>query len=330
MRASEFLTELFQQGKDWKWSFTGSEEAVAVFHVGDIPYQFHAYTYADEDPTVWEVEFKNASRNIEQRSSKFGLTGTGNSAEVMSTIADIMREFLQRYQGSISQLTFTADEPSRRALYARMVKRLLPDWEIIQSGKNFTLMAPETVSEMSLQEFELPKNQWELIISNSDKEELGTDLVSLVKQAYHNTPQGSFVKSIRDVIPSDWNVIDWDQDPDVDSTVFYRRNRPGESWQGYKIQGLGHDGTRTSKDKAIQKIQQMLTKPGVWIESSDAMRAVLKRLSVPAVEDERLLQQLFKDPTLKMIDTDTYERQLPGGVHIRETVFGNPKLKGSV
>jgi hypothetical protein len=59
------------------------------------------------------------------------------------------------------------------------------------------------------------------------------------------------------------------------------------------------------------------------------MRAVLKRLSVPAVEDERFLQQLFKDPSLKMIDTDTYERKLPGGSHIRETVFGNPKLKGS-
>lgn len=147
MRAQEFVTELFQPGKDWKWSFTGSEEAVAVFHVGDIPYQFHAYTYADEDPTVWEVEFKNASRNIEQRSSKFGLTGTGNSAQVMSTVADIMREFLQRYQGSISQLTFTADEPSRQALYARMARRLLPNWEIVQSGKNFTLAAPETVTE---------------------------------------------------------------------------------------------------------------------------------------------------------------------------------------
>lgn len=146
MRAQEFITELFQPGKKWQWGFTGSEEAVAVFHVGDVPYQFHAYTYSD-NPTVWEVEFKNASRDIRQRSSKFGLTGTGNSAEVMSTIVDIMREFLQRYQGSIEQLTFTADEPSRQALYTRMAKRLLPNWEVVQSGKNFTLAAPETVTE---------------------------------------------------------------------------------------------------------------------------------------------------------------------------------------
>lgn len=141
------IRELFEPNKPWQWSFTGSEEAVAVFDVGGIPYQFYAYTYS-EDPTRWEVEFKNATRGAEQgRTSKFGLTGTGNSAEVMSTIADIMREFLQRYSGSISELTFTADEPSRRALYARMAKRLLPSWEIIQSGKNFTLSAPVDSSQ---------------------------------------------------------------------------------------------------------------------------------------------------------------------------------------
>lgn len=147
MRAQEFVSELFAPGKKWQWSFTGSEEAVAVFHVGDIPYQFHAYTYT-EDPTVWEIEFKNATRGAEHgRTTKFGLTGTGNSAEVMSTIADIMREFLQRYQGSITELTFTADEPSRRALYARMAKRLLPAWSIVQDDKSFRLVAPKAVNE---------------------------------------------------------------------------------------------------------------------------------------------------------------------------------------
>jgi hypothetical protein len=175
-------------------------------------------------------------------------------------------------------------------------------------------------------EFELPKNKWELIVSNDDKQELGNELVDLVDQAYSNTPQGSFVNSIKDVIPSDWNVIDWDQDPDVDSCVFYRTNRTGENWNGYKIQGLGHDGTRTSKDKAINKIQELLSRPGVWIESSDAMRHVLKKLNVPSITDEKFLQKLFNDPDLKMIDNDTYIRVLPNGQKVTETVFGNPKL----
>ena len=141
MRAQEFVTELFQPGKDWKWSFTGSEEAVAVFHVGGIPYQFYAYR-PDENFAGWDVEFKNAERG-KDRTTKFGLTGTGNSAQVMSTVTDIMRGFLTKYQGQIKELTFTADEPSRRALYARMAKRLLPTWELQQDGKEFKLVAPK-------------------------------------------------------------------------------------------------------------------------------------------------------------------------------------------
>lgn len=178
-----------------------------------------------------------------------------------------------------------------------------------------------------LLEFELPKNKWELIVSNDDKQELGTDLVSLVSQAYSNTPQGSFVNSIKDVIPSDWNVIDWDKDPDVDSCVFYRKNRGNENWQGYKIQGLGHDGTRTSKDKALNKISSLLLRDGVWIESSDAMRHILLKLNLAPIKDEQFLQQLFNDPNLKMINDNTYVRMLPDGTKVTETVFGNPKLK---
>ena len=178
-----------------------------------------------------------------------------------------------------------------------------------------------------INEFTLTKNQWELIVSNSDKEELGTDLVSLVRQAYSNTPQGSFVNSIKDVIPSDWNVIDWDKDPDVDSCVFYRSNRSNENWIGYKIQGIGHDGARISKDKAINKIQQLLDKPGIWVESSDAMRHLLKKLNTPTITDEQFLQELFNDPKLKMINDDTYVRVLPNGDKVTETVFGRPKLK---
>lgn len=178
-----------------------------------------------------------------------------------------------------------------------------------------------------LQEVTLTKNSWELLISTADKEEVSHDLVNLVQTAYTNTPDGSFVNSIKDVIPSDWTVIDWDHDPDVDACVFYRKARANETWTGYKIQGLGHDGSRTSKDKAINKIQQLLTKQGVWLESSDAMRAVLKRLNVPTVTDLVTLQTLFNDPFLEKVDDDTYDRRLDNGKIIRETVFGYPKLK---
>ncbi len=175
-------------------------------------------------------------------------------------------------------------------------------------------------------ELALPKNHWELLISSADKHEAGPELVDLVKNAYSVTPRGSMIQQLKDVIPSDWNVIDWDEDPDIDATVFYRYARPGESWQGIKIQGLGHDGTRVSKDKAIEKIQSLLNRPGCWIESSDAMRRVLMRLNLPTITDERFLQKLFDDSDLMMIDDNTYIRTLANGQNITETVFGRPVL----
>jgi hypothetical protein len=147
----EKLDELFQAGKDWKWSFQGSEEAVAVFHVGEIPYMFHAYG----TDGVWEVEFKRHGFKLD-RASKFGLTGTGNSAEVMSTVVDIMRAFLEKYKDKIETLTFSAKEDSRQGLYARMVKRLLPNWTMKQDREDFILIVPSQVDEEVLDEMPLP------------------------------------------------------------------------------------------------------------------------------------------------------------------------------
>ena len=152
MRATEFITELFQPDKDWRWSFQGSQEAVAVFHVGETPYMFHAWN----DNTwgankEWEVEFKLADNKLD-RSQKFGLTGTGNSAEVMSTVVDIMRAFLSKYQKKIKVLAFSAKEDSRQGLYARMAKRLLPDWTMKQEGAIFSLTAPKQNADKQLGE----------------------------------------------------------------------------------------------------------------------------------------------------------------------------------
>jgi hypothetical protein len=136
------IRELFEPGKKWQWEFTGSEEAIATFHVGEVPYMFHAYG----SEGVWEAEFKRDGTKL-SRAQKFGLTGTGNSAEVMGSVVDIMRAFLAKYQDRIETLIFSAKEDSRRDLYARMVKRLLPDWTMKQSGEEFVLVAPDSVAE---------------------------------------------------------------------------------------------------------------------------------------------------------------------------------------
>jgi hypothetical protein len=184
------------------------------------------------------------------------------------------------------------------------------------------MRASEILSELTL-----PKNKWEVLISAADKQEVGHELVGLVQAAYAKTSMGSFVNDIKDVLPSDWQVLDWDHKPDVDSAIFYRSNRPGETWIGNKIQGIGHDGSQISKTKAIQKVRNLLDQRGWWVESSDAMRHVLRKSGISAIADEDFLKRLMNDPNLRMIDQYTYTRILPGGTEVTETVFGKPVLQ---
>lgn len=140
------LDELFKNpSTEWKWGFRGSEEVEADFVVGEIQYKFYAYANAHKDPSSWEVEFKVVEDGTpgNRSGNRYGITGTGNSAQVMSTVVDILRNFLFQYKHRITKLIFSAKEGSRRDLYARMVKRLLPDWDLKLSGRDFYLTAPE-------------------------------------------------------------------------------------------------------------------------------------------------------------------------------------------
>lgn len=135
MRATEFIAELFQPGKNWQWEFRGSEEAFASFKVGDVEYIWHAHS-KPRDPKSWIIEFK--TRDEVDQDKSFGLTGAGNAAGVMSTVVDITRTFLEQYKDNVMELAFLAKEESRASLYAKMIKRLLPDWNLYQRNKGGT------------------------------------------------------------------------------------------------------------------------------------------------------------------------------------------------
>lgn len=132
------LQELFAPGKPWKWDYNSDTEAEATFVIGDIQYKFYAFSLY---PGIWEVEFKIVEGGDPQ--NRFGITGTGNAAIVMSTVTDIMRAFLDKYRDKITQLEFSAEESSRKALYAKMASRLLPSWTLSRIGRTFVLSAPK-------------------------------------------------------------------------------------------------------------------------------------------------------------------------------------------
>ena len=144
LMAEEELTELFAPGKPWKWDYNSDTEAEATFVIGDIQYRFYAFRNPGSK-NIWEVEFRIVEGGDPE--NRYGLTGSGNSVQVMSTVTDILRAFLAKYQNKIAVLVFSAEESSRQALYARMAKKLLPDWKFGLLQGEFALTAPSTNSD---------------------------------------------------------------------------------------------------------------------------------------------------------------------------------------
>jgi hypothetical protein len=135
----ESIHELFDGGNDWKWTYQDKNQASAEFTVGDVHYTFMAGQDPDEAPGDWDIEF--AAKRAHGTAS-WGVTGTGNSAQVFGTVVEIMKAFLASKKASIRRMTFAAKEDSRQGLYARMVKRLLPKWHLEQNGEAFVLTRP--------------------------------------------------------------------------------------------------------------------------------------------------------------------------------------------
>ena len=170
----------------------------------------------------------------------------------------------------------------------------------------------------------LPKGKW----TDVEPTKYSEDLIDLVQTAYKSAPEGSFIRSKADLMGSDWHSIDYDKNPDVDATIFYRKARGSEPWNGLKIQGIGHNGDRPSIDLLLKRLKSLLNKSGVWVEASDALEHVLYKMGVPYVEDEEYARKIFPNSDLKMKgDRGKYTRKIAGGKVIKETIFGKPKLK---
>jgi len=170
--------------------------------------------------------------------------------------------------------------------------------------------------------------QWDLLVSSHDKTHWGDELINLVHSAYKNADLGSFVNSLNDVQRSDWLVLDWDQDNRKDCAIFYRQNRPNETWSGNKIQGIGHDRRPESKKYTLDRVKSLLAKGGWWVESAGSLANSLGNLGLAPVTDEATLQALFPNTDLRMLDRNgKYERRLPEGSVIQEIVYGKPNVK---
>lgn len=91
-----------------------------------------------------EVEFTMKTKNSTKRDLKFGITNTGNSIKVFSTVLTIIEKYMNKEKPEF--FFFTAEEKSRQKLYDRLSKRInssstdykLYDTVLSNNGKAYT------------------------------------------------------------------------------------------------------------------------------------------------------------------------------------------------
>ena len=119
------LREVFDKSLPWEWIQQDPGEDIARFDLSDTS----GYTVSFEKQhgrigmDNWSVSFERYEIGKDNRSSSSAkITGTGSQYAVFSTVVEIVKSFMGSKDPN--QLMFTADknEPSRVALYRRMVK----------------------------------------------------------------------------------------------------------------------------------------------------------------------------------------------------------------
>jgi hypothetical protein len=126
----------------WKWTSRSERQATAEFTVGNILYEFKAknseYDHVDADRDVIGYDDEEEAEEVDYRgyweisftgNGKVNMLGTGNAAQVISAITDIIRNFITTYDNKIRVIEYDVQGSSGRAgVYGRIFSKLLPTW----------------------------------------------------------------------------------------------------------------------------------------------------------------------------------------------------------
>jgi hypothetical protein len=126
----------------WKWTYRSDRQATAEFTVGNVLYGFKAknseYDHVDADRDVIGYDDEEEAEEVDYRgyweisftgNGKTNMLGTGNAAQVISAITDIIRNFITTYDNKIRVIEYDVQGSSGRAgVYGRIFSKLLPTW----------------------------------------------------------------------------------------------------------------------------------------------------------------------------------------------------------
>ena len=153
------LKEMFDNILPWEWddAQTSGTHMEASFVVGDLLYGIE---FQVDSIGAWDIQFGSSERGG-QAAPKNNITGTGQSMAVFATVVDIVKNFIDEVDPDEMSFTAKKSEPSRVALYNRMLKMFPKD-------KWYTEVTEMTVSVhytiMTKAKWEHTSGEWERAI----------------------------------------------------------------------------------------------------------------------------------------------------------------------
>lgn len=139
------LDEILSSPSAIRWKSEGSTGGKAQFTVGDNDYTVWIDRIYDEytQQAAWEILFFLEERDTGEL--RVDTTGTGGQFQVYSTVFGALLDHMRKY----GQLTvkMVAEDPSRRSLYPKMLRRVFPGWEIEVTGEDIYARMPNQYPE---------------------------------------------------------------------------------------------------------------------------------------------------------------------------------------
>jgi hypothetical protein len=168
---------------------------------------------------------------------------------------------------------------------------------------------------------ELPKNKW-VDLPSDQKAEYAKDIFDLINTAYAPIGGNLNYKSAADVLgaeaDADYEVINIDDDPEPEALISYK-----DKGAGKKLTAMGHDGSKEAKSLSLNRMADLLKKPGYYLEVSGKLQDILLAKGAPVVKDQELIQKVLKGKKLEFNEDGTYQRFIGGEKHTK-TLLGKP------
>lgn len=133
--------EVLNSDIPYAWIFNTESIGEADFQIGKYNYtvSFHDYNHENE----WDVEFAQTVRDPETNDLYYqnhDLTKTGNEFLVMANVINICKEWFNQHEAT--SISMSASIPSRRSLYTKLLKQILPNWNIKRTGNQIIASRP--------------------------------------------------------------------------------------------------------------------------------------------------------------------------------------------